>query len=182
MVLVLCEMQSVSSRIWTRIVVSNSYDDNHYTTGTSTNFLIGVQLGWNISFPSPTLVVAPKLNILARVRRDGLLLKVVAKWSPCYILICIYTCIYMQKGPQRHINKQTQEDFFRKIYTSQFICKVRKGCVGFYCERELETEQKLQHFDPHSYGRQRCVFLVLRGCSAGGPGLTLLAFSTEYYQ
>ena len=25
-------MQSVSSRIWTRIVVSNSYDDNHYTT------------------------------------------------------------------------------------------------------------------------------------------------------
>ena len=33
-VLVLCEMQSVSSRIWTRIVVSNSYDDNHYTTGT----------------------------------------------------------------------------------------------------------------------------------------------------
>ena len=31
MVLVLCEMQSVSSRIWTRVAVSNSYDDNHYT-------------------------------------------------------------------------------------------------------------------------------------------------------
>ena len=30
-VLVLCEMQSVSSRIWTRIVEFNSYDDNHYT-------------------------------------------------------------------------------------------------------------------------------------------------------
>ena len=28
-------MQSVSSRIWTRIVASNSYDDNQYTTGTS---------------------------------------------------------------------------------------------------------------------------------------------------
>ena len=28
-------MQSVSSRIWTRIVVSNFYDDNHYTTGIS---------------------------------------------------------------------------------------------------------------------------------------------------
>ena len=26
-------MQSVSSRIWTRVVVSISYDDNHYTTG-----------------------------------------------------------------------------------------------------------------------------------------------------
>ena len=32
MVLVLCEMKSVSSRIWTRIAVS---DYNHYTTGTS---------------------------------------------------------------------------------------------------------------------------------------------------
>ena len=27
-------MQSVSSRIWTRVAVTNSYDDNHYTTGT----------------------------------------------------------------------------------------------------------------------------------------------------
>ena len=34
-VLVLCEMQSVSSRIWTHVAVSISYDDNHYTTGTS---------------------------------------------------------------------------------------------------------------------------------------------------
>ena len=30
-------MQSVSSRIWTRIIMSISYDDNHYTTGTSKN-------------------------------------------------------------------------------------------------------------------------------------------------
>ena len=30
-VLVLCEMQSVSSRIWTRVAVSIFYDDNHYT-------------------------------------------------------------------------------------------------------------------------------------------------------
>ena len=27
-------MQSVSSRIWTRVAVSISYDDNHYTTST----------------------------------------------------------------------------------------------------------------------------------------------------
>ena len=27
-------MQSVSSRIWTRVAVSISYDDNNYTTGT----------------------------------------------------------------------------------------------------------------------------------------------------
>ena len=30
-------MQSVSSRIWTRVAVSISYDDNDYTTGTSSN-------------------------------------------------------------------------------------------------------------------------------------------------
>ena len=30
-VLVLCEMQSVSCRIWTRVAVSISCDDNHYT-------------------------------------------------------------------------------------------------------------------------------------------------------
>ena len=34
-VLVLCEMQSVRFRIWTRVAVSTSSDDNHYTTGTS---------------------------------------------------------------------------------------------------------------------------------------------------
>ena len=32
-------MQLVSSRIWTRVVVSISYDDNHYTTGTSYIFI-----------------------------------------------------------------------------------------------------------------------------------------------
>ena len=31
-VLVLCEIQLISSRTWTRIDVSISYDDNHYTT------------------------------------------------------------------------------------------------------------------------------------------------------
>ena len=31
----LCEIRSVSSRIWTHVAVSISYDDNHYTTGTS---------------------------------------------------------------------------------------------------------------------------------------------------
>ena len=27
---------------------------------------------------------------------------------------------------------------------------------------------ELQYIDPHSYGRQRCVYLVLQGCSTGG--------------
>ena len=34
---------------------------------------------------------------------------------------------------------------------------------------------ELQYIDPYSYGRQRCVFLVLQGCSTGGPGAQLSA-------
>ena len=36
-VLVLCEMQLVSARIWTRVAVSISYDGKHYTMGTSSS-------------------------------------------------------------------------------------------------------------------------------------------------
>ena len=38
------------------------------------------------------------------------------------------------------IIKQTQEDFFNKIFTSHFIARVRKGYSRFACERELGTE------------------------------------------
>ena len=31
-------MQSVSSKIWTHVAVSNSCDDNHYTTGTFSGY------------------------------------------------------------------------------------------------------------------------------------------------
>ena len=39
-------MQSVSSRIWTRVAVSISYDDNDYTTGTS-KLLVFDSNNWN---------------------------------------------------------------------------------------------------------------------------------------
>ena len=42
-------MQSVPSRIWTRVAVSISYYDNHYTTGTSQKF------------------ISPKVNVIARL-------------------------------------------------------------------------------------------------------------------
>ena len=32
-------MQSVTSRIWTRVAMSISYDDNHYTTGSNVNVM-----------------------------------------------------------------------------------------------------------------------------------------------
>ena len=48
-VLVLWEMQSVSFRIWSRVAVFISYDDNHYTTGTflSGTTTLGQSGSWN---------------------------------------------------------------------------------------------------------------------------------------
>ena len=37
-------MHSASSRIWTRVTVSISYDDNHYTTGTSLSLSLSLSL------------------------------------------------------------------------------------------------------------------------------------------
>ena len=54
-VLVLCEMQSVLSRIWTRVAVSISYDDNHYTSGTSC-------IGWYAIKPKQTKPKKPPCN------------------------------------------------------------------------------------------------------------------------
>ena len=43
-------MESVSSRIWTRVVVSISYDDNHYTTGTSIKKAVDISSKVNGAF------------------------------------------------------------------------------------------------------------------------------------
>ena len=73
---------------------------------------------------------------------------------------------------------------YKNICTSHFIARVRKGYSRFACERVLETEQKLQYFDPHSYGRQRCVFLVLLMLNRRprGPLCWVLAFFTASCQ
>ena len=57
--------------------------------------------------------------------------------------------------------------------------------MGFYCERELETKQNCNILTPHSYGRQRCVFLVFQMLNwrPSGPALCwMMAFFTASYQ
>ena len=56
-----------------------------------------------------------------------------------------------------------------QTFTSHFIARVRKGCVGFYCERELEIEHNCNILTP-MFWPSRCVFFVLLGCSTGGLG------------
>ena len=74
---------------------------------------------------------------------------------------------------------KTQEDFFIKIFTSHFICKGSKRVTqGLHVSwRPKITEI----FWPQSYGRQRCVFLVLQGCSTGALESTLLGAAFPYY-
>ena len=55
--------------------------------------------------------------------------------------------------------------------------------LSFYCKGSkrvlpwegVEDRTELQYIDPHSYDRQRCIFLVLQGCSTGDPGAKLSA-------
>ena len=61
---------------------------------------------------------------------------------------------------------KTSKDFFKE-YISHFI-------VRFACERELETEQRLQYIDPTLMAISVSSFLF-SWCSTGGPGAQLSA-------
>ena len=76
-------------------------------------------------------------------------------------------CRFIQKESQRHNDKGPAKTSLKK-YISHFICNV---CVW----EGVGDWTGLQYIDPHSYGRQRCIFLVLQGCSTGGPGAQLFA-------
>ena len=52
-------MQSVSSRIWTRVAVSTSYDDNHYTIGK------GINAMWYVNSLVQYLNLVRRLHFLA---------------------------------------------------------------------------------------------------------------------
>ena len=65
-----------------------------------------------------------------------------------------------------------------KICTSHFIVRVRKGLLKVCM---WEGVGDLQYIDPHSHGRQRCVFLVLQCCSTGGPEAHSLLYDGFLY-
>ena len=69
--------------------------------------------------------------------------------------------------------RQTQEVFFINYFTSHFICKVSKRVTQSLRVRGSWRPNITEIFWPRNYGRQRCVFLVLHGCSTGA-----LAFLT----
>ena len=61
------------------------------------------------------------------------------------------------------MNKRRKEAgklLYKYLFTSQFIARVRKGCLRVACERVLETEHKLHILTPLLWP-SRCVFLIL---------------------
>ena len=78
------------------------------------------------------------------------------QWDPTDWKCCILIIMTTQW------RRKTSKVFFIKIFTSHIICSV---CVW----EGVGDRTELQYFDPHSYGHQPCVFLVLQGCSTGGP-------------
>ena len=77
--------------------------------------------------------------------------------------------------------RRTQEDFFIKYFTSHFICKVSKRVTQSLRVRGSWRPNITKIFWPQSYGRQRCVFLVLHGCLTGALDFTLLGAGFPYY-
>ena len=107
-------------------------------------------------------------------------------WLICYIVICwfmqkytyicwIHTDVIIikthddksRRNKRRTQERKTQEDFFIKYFTSHFICKVSKRVTQSLGVRGSWGPNITEIFWPQSYGRQRCVFLVLHGCSTG---------------
>ena len=78
-------------------------------------------------------------------------------------------------------HRKTQEDFFIKYFTSHFICKVSKKVTQSLRVRGSWRPNITEIFWPQSYGRQRCVFLVLHGFSTGALESNLLGAGFPYY-
>ena len=66
---------------------------------------------------------------------------------------------------------KTQEDFFINTCTSHFIVRVWKGLLEVFVWEGVGDRTETAIFWPHSYGRQRWVFLVLLMLNLGPSSL-----------
>ena len=78
---------------------------------------------------------------------------------------------------------KTQEDFFINTCTSHFIVRVRKGLLKVCVWEGVGDRTETAISWPHSYGSQRCVFLVLMlNRRPRGPLCWVMAFFTASSQ
>ena len=86
----LCEMQSFSSRTWTRVAVSISYDDNHYTTGTSF-WLIPLERLWTPLYP-----LSNRFDSITAVKLQRCLWNKITHEGWYFIIfMCVCMCVYV---------------------------------------------------------------------------------------
>ena len=102
-------------------------------------------------------------------------------WIYIYIY-WIHTDAMIKTHAINDTHRKTQEDFFIKYFTSHFICKVSKRVTKSLHVRGSWRPNITEIFWPQSYGRHRCVFLVLYGCSTGALSLltTLIQLLSNY--
>ena len=110
--------------------------------------------------------------------------KIVIRTQVIYVLL-LHSHIHVHAGYNTDaMNNRRRKTSLTKYLPLALLQGCEKGYSRFACERVLETEQKLQYFDLHSYGHQRCVFLVLLMLNRRpwGPLCWVLAFFTASYQ
>ena len=94
-VLVQCEMQSVSCRIWIRVAVSVSYDDNHYTS------IIRYVSRVKWSSPGKGVVPSPTPRCSSYWKRSFLVALDYGR-QLYFIWTCIYIYIYSEREIYSH--------------------------------------------------------------------------------
>ena len=97
---------------------------------------------------------------------------------------CMLIYMFMQHHNDTMNNRRVQWQRRRKtsltIFTSHFICKVRKGCSMFVCKRELETKHKWNILTPKLWPSALCLSRSLGlhnrtpGVDSAGCWLSLL--------
>ena len=101
--------------------------------------------------------------------------RLLSPWYPNVVYSHAYTFTYTHAGScRKNHNDTTMKDerrLFRKICTSHFIVRVRKGLLRVILWEGVGDRTKTAIYWPHSYGHQRCVFFVLLMLNrrAGGP-------------
>ena len=130
-------MQSVSSRVWTRVAVSISYDDNHYITGTSSR----INCIYTYPTPPPQAVWGTK----SMSKRSTASLNSDLSFLTSYLNKTknpIYPNIYPKLGgeqmgsclSQRHLNPcrlfNAKSSLYIYIYIYIYVCVCVCVCLG----------------------------------------------------
>ena len=127
-------MQSASFRIWTRVAVSISYDDNHYTMGTS-------------------------LNLSGNNAWKPLYLGLAVRGLPrnCYISLNLIPTFHNNRNVKTNIllwNKTSEEKLIQgsNIRICLLCIYMYGGVMVSKLDKQTYTSEFESHWVPHSFG------------------------------